>query len=207
MKPRTSDRLTDRTTPAAPDERNALRLHAAVKDGKTGARDEIASWALPRVTEILQPEFRHIDSAAVEQAAEEAILRYLVRPAIWQPSKAGLLTFVVQIARNRLLTRLRSMSRYDRAERAFAAAQPASTSPVSDWDRQLLLASVRKELAGTRAEQRFLDLLVVGERRAAVYAEALGIADRPITEQRQAVKRVRDRLMWRARKKLNETGG
>jgi len=45
--------------------------------------------------------------------------------------------------------------------------------------------------------QRVLDLQRCGERRTAVFAEGLGIADRPVSEQEAEVKRVKDRILKR----------
>jgi DNA-directed RNA polymerase specialized sigma24 family protein len=178
------------------------RWHRALLETGDGVREEVAAWALPRVTAILQRSFRSTDWAIVEEAAEEAILRYLNRPVIWEPSRSGLLTFLAVVARKRLLTRLGAEKRRVRHEQAFAGTQPASTGPLRDPDAQAMLGSLGNQIARTPAERRFLAALLEGERRTAEYARILGITQLPVDQQRHEVKRLRDRLLKRARRMM-----
>ena len=147
----------------------------------------------------MQRGFGSTDRAVVQEAAEEAVLRYLKRPAIWNPSRGGLLTFLVAVARKRLLTRLRAEKRREQLEHAFATTQPVSSAPAHDRDTRERLQSAFERIPRTERERQFLRLLLDGERRTAEYARALDITDLAVARQRQEVKRVRDRLLWRLR--------
>ncbi len=52
-------------------------------------------------------------------------------------------------------------------------------------------------------ERRVMDLMLDGERKTRVYAEALGLSGLPAAEQKREIKRVKDRL----KKRLERTWG
>jgi hypothetical protein len=52
----------------------------------------------------------------------------------------------------------------------------------------------------SEAEARALDLLIDGQRKTALFAEALGISDLPEAEQKIQVKRVKDKLKIRLKR-------
>ena len=56
------------------------------------------------------------------------------------------------------------------------------------------------------AESRALDLLLDGERKTAVFAEALGIGHLPMKDQRAEVKRVKDKLKKRIERETRGDG-
>jgi len=61
-----------------------------------------------------------------------------------------------------------------------------------------LLAPVRVGLSD--GEARVLDLMLDGERRTPAFAAALGISHLPVREQRQEVKKVKDKLKMRLKR-------
>ena len=64
-----------------------------------------------------------------------------------------------------------------------------------------ILTPVRQGLS--TGEQRVLELMVQGERKTTVFAQALGIADRSPSEQEAEVKRVKDKLKKRLERRTH----
>ncbi len=67
-----------------------------------------------------------------------------------------------------------------------------------------MIAPVREGLSD--AESKALELLLDGERKTAVFAEALGIGHLPTTDQRAEVKRVKDKLKKRIQRETSGDG-
>jgi len=162
-------------------------------------REEVAAWALPRIRALLQRRMRGVETAVIVEAAEDAILRYLNRPPRWK-QRAGLLTFLVAIAMNRALTRLAQEGRRTARERALASLQVAVSGAAAVQEGRLELTSVQHRIAKSPSERCFLAVLLHGERKTEAYAQALDVTHLPAAWQRREVKRVRDRLLARARR-------
>ena len=80
--------------------------------------------------------------------------------------------------------------------------------PLAHLERQEATAMATRQVLPVRrglleAELRVLDLMLRGERKAAVFAEALGILHLPVKEQRMEVKRVKDKLKMRLKRERN----
>ena len=64
-----------------------------------------------------------------------------------------------------------------------------------------ILAPVRRGLSAS--EERFLDLMLQGERKTTVFAQALGIEDLPPSEQEAEVHRVKNKLKKRIERRTH----
>jgi RNA polymerase sigma-70 factor, ECF subfamily len=153
------------------------------------------------------------DDALITDAAIDAVLSYVENPAKYDPSKLGLLAYLVMAAKGDLLNAL------DKEERRTARLEPLVLADEDDegreWSREreelthrddysclrdtpeceplLLLAKVIPDLR----DREMVELLMNGERRTDAFAEVLGILDHPRSEQERIVKRHKDRLKKR----------
>ena len=151
--------------------------------------DEL-TWREPRAT----PD-------EVATAAGIAVLAVLKRPDRYDPTRLPLPAYLVMIARRKLKTvqaaecrHRRSRIPWDSVEEDLPGRNELAEDDSPSFDDPELQAVIATL---TPAEQRTLDLQRGGERRTAVFADALGIADRPVSEQEAEVKRVKDRILKR----------
>src|SRR5262249_47815096 len=106
---------------------------------------------------------------------------------------------------------LRRQGRHQALLKYVEVSDEAGNSPVVEDDplahleRQEATAVATRQVVPVRrglseGELRVLDLMLRGERKVAVFAEALGILDFPVKEQRIEVKRVKDKLKMRLKR-------
>jgi DNA-directed RNA polymerase specialized sigma24 family protein len=95
-------------------------LHDSVVGGKISAREEIARILLERVRFVLSRQMPHVDPAIVNNACEDAILKYLANPQVYQRSRARLDTFVRFVARRKVLDAVAKEARRKRIEQNAA---------------------------------------------------------------------------------------
>lgn len=164
---------------------------------------EFATLVLPPLEADLSRQFRHAHPDDITTAADWAVAAFLRNPAAYDPARAPLPGFLRLAARRDLLNLLHGDARHRRGRIPWAGvelAHPAGNELAegeSFADYPGLLAAV-EGLDG--ADRRVLELMCDGERETAVFAEVLGIADRPAAEQADAVKRAKDRVKARLRR-------
>jgi DNA-directed RNA polymerase specialized sigma24 family protein len=155
---------------------------------------------------------RRVDPHLCQQAAEDAVLSVLKNPSCYDPTKLDPFAFLCMAAKGDLKNALKRDQRQRRGEKNWSAVElspqrgkylgrdddpslrlriaegPDGTLPPAD-------AAVRASLTGP--EQEVFDLMLRGERDNSEFAKVLGLADRPVAEQRREVKRVKDRIKKR----------
>jgi RNA polymerase sigma factor (sigma-70 family) len=205
-----------------PSQDQALALHqrlladdpVASSDLAVSYLDWLATW-LARRNPRLQEHF-------CNDAAANAILDLIKRPWSYDPAKAGLDAYLRMSASGDLKNLVRRERRHTEHRADWDAVELSPEVGKHLWDEDSDPARIveqreedmahQAELAPRMAvageglsdgEARALELLRQGERRTAPYAAALGIADRSVAEQRQQVKRVKDKL----KKRLERAGG
>jgi len=157
-----------------------------------------------------------IDDEFCQTAAEDAIMALSKRPQSYDPARATLIAYLRLSAQGDL----RSLLARERRHRSHQANlesvelsgvvgkevgddtyDPAvlveARESVSEVMRQRLAIPAGVLQGLTPGEISALRLMAEGERRTPAYAQALGITDLPLTEQRHEVKRVKDRLQKR----------
>jgi len=154
--------------------------------------DELA-WRVPPAT----PD-------EVATAAEIAVLAVIKRPERYDPARLPLPAYLLMIARRKLKTAQTAERRHHKSRIPWDSVEdrlPAQNEDGEDDGPSFDAPELRAVIAAfTPAERRALDLQRGGERRTAVFADALGIADRPAAEQEAEVKRVKDRILKRLRR-------
>ena len=208
--------MTGPERPSPPeDEGRALhaRLLAGAEDPTAPA--DLAVAYLDRLIDWLIARNPRADPDDCAAAAGDAILALIKNPASYRPERQRLEVYLRISATGDLRNLLRAERRHSSRRAAWEAVElsPAAGKYLRDeagdpaWllergeDVPSIPARVRERL--TPAEAQVLELMLRGERRTEVYAAALGLADRPLPEQRREVKRVKDRL----KKRLERAGG
>lgn len=149
------------------------------------------------------------DPHAVETAAEEALLAFLKRPVAYDQAKSTLPAYLRLIARRRLLNHFAAERRHHAGRIPWESVELGATDrndPAGDDSPSFDTPAVQDVItAFSDGERRVFDLTLAGERRTAVFADAMGLSDRPADEQEREVKRAKDRI--KARLKRAAGGG
>ncbi len=202
--------------PSPPAEPHSLYQRLLERDPT--ATSDFAAHFLGPLIEWLSEHNRAIHPDLVNEAAEEAILAVIRHPASYHPAQSSLEAYLRMSAqadlRNLLSRETRHRKRNQRLE--VVELSDAAGKYLGREDNPALGLLIEEELASlaegvpdavraglTEVESRVLELMLRRERRTAIYADACGIADRPLKEQRRLVKQIKDRLQ----KRLERGGG
>lgn len=172
------------------------RLHQLVLAHQTGAAELCAATLIKPLHDTIARRFHGVDPAIVHDAVVDAVMSYLARPAMYDPSKARLDTFLARCARNRLITSLTRARRLRAAE--VAVASETAVSVVLEVEGKHTGQLRRRLLASVRSEQERLLLIarLEGLRNTKDLAERLGCKASK-REQSDLVKRITERLRQR----------
>jgi DNA-directed RNA polymerase specialized sigma24 family protein len=145
---------------------------------------------------------KHLDEAVLADAASETWMSLCKNPDSYNGT-GSLWAFLKRSAQGDLQNALKKEGRRRRHEKAVAYVELFDGDGKIGEDHAEDAARVRDKVlplvsAGLVDEEvRCLELILARERRTARYAEALGIADRPASEQKMTVYRVKKKLMKR----------
>jgi RNA polymerase sigma-70 factor (ECF subfamily) len=131
--------------------------------------------------------------------AIDALFAYLDDASRYDRGRGRLSTYLMNIAKKRVIDRLRSRRSAGRREGAFAEAvvlrlPDPKERMETDVEGRQLWQKVAEEVPDER-DRRVLELVLAGERSTDVLAQALGLSGLAPDDQRRAVKQNRDRLM------------
>lgn len=194
-----------------------LDLSARLIVGDPTAPSDLAVTYLDRLTEWLISHNPGVDPHDCATAAEDAILALIKNPRSYKPERQTLEVYLRISALGDLRNLLRTELRH-RKQRVPLEVVELSTDArkylwnvmedpalaierLEELDLSAIRANIQVEL--TKEENRVLELMAQGERRTEAYAAVLGLTDRPVSEQRRMVKRVKDRI----KKRLERAGG
>ncbi len=176
-------------------------IHEGIRRGDPTAPAELAENALGALCACLKFWFRRVrDRDWIDDAASEAIMSYLDRPAQYDPLKMGLLRYLAMAATANLRNIFAQARRRENRERQYFSVElrhRAGNKHIGDneWQSQLRRVAVFLGALFERPLDRELAALMVdGKRSTEKYATILGIADLPATEQHEIVKRHKDRI-------------
>lgn len=167
----------------------------------------------------LKVKYPFTDNSLLLDSATEAILNYVVQPTSFDPARRSLLGYLKMSAEGDLKNALAKLklegARLVRLERVVELSASFRNNPIEEEfiDRQAATERILawqsrqavdlERAANTALDRQLLELLLVGERRTQVYANLLQIEHLSRAEQRQIVKRHKDRL--RVRLKRHQT--
>jgi hypothetical protein len=154
---------------------------------------------------LLGQRLRRVDSAIIDEGIEDAILDYLSRPATYQGAKANLLTFIAMAAARNVFDALRRDSRRRAIESRAATELARLWTSLTDAENKRSDAFDLFAGAQTKAERRFLEAKLAGEKRTEVLAQFLNPSELAPEGQRQIVKQTTERLRMRWSRMASKT--
>lgn len=193
------------------------RIHQHILQQNTTAFAELCELALPHLVVFLRQRFPQSDKHLCEATAVDCLMQYYGRPAQYNPDKLSLFSYLRMAARNDMLN---ALARYSRDQTHLQdiddpTLKPYLTEPntfayTDDLDRWLtqhtklsrrqILQALDKELSKT--DKKLVAMMFNGVRDSRQYALAMGLTHLDTGQQRQEVKRAKDRLT----KKLQRFG-
>jgi RNA polymerase sigma-70 factor (ECF subfamily) len=175
-----------------------ISLHRRVLDEDPLSSFDVFQYFVPELTRFLLKN-RAIDDDIAYDSAIDAIFTYIRKPRVFDPKRARLSTFLVEIARKRAIDRLRSRAARLTREKKFAVDvdmfRPDPKNEMeSEIDARSLWRRVQQVLPDAH-DQECAKELMKGEGDTEKLAAVLGLGRMPITEKRREVKRQRDRIL------------
>jgi DNA-directed RNA polymerase specialized sigma24 family protein len=169
--------------------------------------DELADWLLRR--------YPRADRDDLRQAAIDAVMDLVQHPHRFDETRGNLRGYLRRSAECDFRNLFRKERRHRHAPLEDVELRPDAGNYLGREDdpaRRMVRAEEAAEAATAVAavadrchgpERQVMELMRQGERRNAVYAAVLGIADWPRAERDDEIKRVKDRL----KKRLRRSGG
>jgi RNA polymerase sigma-70 factor (ECF subfamily) len=184
-----------------PDEHLLASWRRLVSDPDTAGA--FAGLVLRPLEADLARRFPRADPDQVGEAADTAVANLVKYPTRFDPARSPLPAFLRMIAGRDVLNLLRAERRHRRGRIPWDAVEhdlPAGNVPEEGltWVEFPALRAAVEGLDET--DRRVLELMLDGERDTDVFAEVLGIADRPADERKAVVKREKDRIKARLRR-------
>lgn len=177
-------------------------LHDLILTGDGQAIDELAACVLPFAKSRLRR--RRIYSGAadwVEDAVHDAFIDYWRAPGRYDPSRGLLSSYLLLAAHRNLLDRIQRERRLA-AKHVLLARDSCIAEEASFGGADVMTHISRLTWDFTKPEVLILELLFDRERRTDVYADVLGIAHLPPSIKRAEVKRAKDRVRQRLRRRI-----
>jgi hypothetical protein len=192
-----------------------LALHRRLVDRDPTAPDDFATAFLAPLIAWLSARNPTIDLQLVNDAAERALIAVIKNPHSYDPARGELEPYLRLSAQGDLRNLLAKEEKHHHGRRSLEAVELSPqagkyTGREDDPALALLIAEEIQELEAqipesvrqglSQEDARVLALMLRGEYRTEVFAEVLGILDRPPQEQRRLVKQVKDRLKARIKR-------
>lgn len=186
-----------------------LALHLRLVAGDVAAPEECVTRWLPTLVRRLSARadlawFTSRDEHFAMEAALEALMDYVSKPAKYDPGRMSLGSYLfmaayrdLQNAAKRDHTQGRGASSIHLVEEWLPSGNSSfEEGVISSVDAKAMWNTVLAEFTEP-LDHRLLSLLLHGERATAVFVEALGIFHLPKQEQKVVVKRHKDRITRR----------
>lgn len=197
----------------------ALLLHRRLLERDPVAPADFAAAFLKPLTAWLQKTNSRVDLMACEEAAGEAIVRFLNNLTKYDPQRLEVQAFLRMAAQRDLQNLLRKERRHQRNRRDWNVVEqmPGDGKYLGrdhDPSLRLQIEEARQRQAPpdavwqhlTDEEQRVWEQMQQGERHHSVYAVIIGVTHLPVAQQRREVKRVKDRLKKRMQRVGDKRG-
>ncbi|MBL8796239.1 MAG: hypothetical protein JNM56_20235 [Planctomycetia bacterium] len=206
---------------ASPDHDDELVLLQRLLAGDPTASSDLAEAFLDPLAAWLTTCLRGVDPHLYLEAAGQALLDFIKRPAAYRPEKQTLEAYLRLAALCDLRNLRRSEFRHQRGRVPWNSVEhsedvgkylgrdddPSLPMQQAEAEAELWQAVPVDVLDGlTDDEVRGVGLLLHGERSSAVWAETCGLTQLPAEEQVDAVNRLKDKLKhrWKRARQANE---
>lgn len=196
----------------------AMELYARLPDDPTASADLIALLLEPLLRALARQFARRRDDTLVWDAATDSLFALVQHPERFDPRRGrSLFGYLIMDASGDLKNTLNRKRREISLDLPESEDGPYEVPDVSiDVAREVIQAiapdglpdgiELREVLSRVRAEvseprdRELLELIIGGERKTEVFAEALDLTDLPLPEQRRLVKQHKDRLNLQLRR-------
>jgi hypothetical protein len=190
-------------------------LHRRLCDGDPVAPSDLCCRFLGPLVAWLTGQHRDCDEHLIQEAAEDALINLSKNPESYDPARCSLAWYLRMAATADLRNASAKEQRHHRHRKAWSSVEhdldgrnssgeaddPASLVERAE-EQDAILARLKACSADWPEQDRQVLLLMAqGERRTEVYAGVLGLTDQPLATQRREVKRRKDRLGKRAKRK------
>lgn len=193
----------------------ALAFHVRLRTLDPTAPADVCQAYMGPLTTWLTACFPHADFHYWQTAAADALFTYLRHPEAYDPARGELGAYLRLAARGDMLNLLRREERHQRGRVSWKVVEKGEEGGNlygREDEPAVNLEHAEEARAGEEwlrrvtarfsdAERRVLDLMLAGEHRTPVYAAALGLGDLPPAEQEREVKRAKDRIGARLKRK------
>jgi hypothetical protein len=173
------------------------RLNKRLVDGDPTATAEAIETLLgPLTEELTEKNSKRVDPHMLQDAAEDALLKYVKNPTMYRPSRLGLFGYLTMAAQGDLKNELAKLERRRKNEKPLKNVEVEDrrgNEEVEDPD----LGSGLEKIFDDPRDLEIARLIADKERSTVRYAAVLGLSDRPAEEQRREVKREKDRVKKR----------
>ena len=175
-------------------------LHEQVLGGSPLAPEAVFMAFMESLSDTVRREMRCDEDFAYD-AMVDAVFAYLGRPERYEPEKGRLTTYLLKMAKNRVVDRYRAAEARTQRDQKYARhVELSARNPKEEMEdeveaRLALARLVEKGLLKNERDWAALRLILQGERSTEILAKALGLSELPPEERKKAVKRHRDRLM------------
>ncbi len=201
---------------AKPDSNQLASVYKRLVAGDAAAPEEMAQLTIEPLTDVLRIGKRGARDASIAyDAAVDAIMDLLRAPQKYATSLSSLWSFLEMAARrnvaDRRLGERRRDGRIARLRKNVALSSSASNKNKEGMLDQLARREASKafwsRVKGASdslpsAEAKILELMASGVRATPEYARVLGMVAAPLDEQALAVKRAKDRVRKRLKRRL-----
>ncbi|MBI1915574.1 MAG: hypothetical protein HYS12_12700 [Planctomycetes bacterium] len=191
-----------------PSAEEGLRLYRALCNHVATAPYDFAAAFLPSLLAWVEERHRQVDEHLRQDAAHTAILSFVEDPTAYDPSGLDVAGYLRMSTQGDLRNLLQREARHHRRRVPWKVVEDSPDAGKylgRDDDASFRLRIAEEQGPNDRAyeivfagcneiERRVLELMHRGEKRTPVFAEVMGIGDRPKEEQRKEVKKMRDRL-------------
>ena len=185
-------------------------LHALVIRGDPNAADEAACFLLRIFEPHFQRKYYALDFDTVHDAIMDTILAYLASPQRFTSANSRFLyrSLELRVRRNIAHSVSAVKRRKQREERWVEILTtpwlPKSTKTAESLcDSEEELNELVRRITETPEEVAFVHLLLNGEPSRQAMAQTLGVGALEVRDQLQLIKRVKDRLKARIRKRIH----
>jgi RNA polymerase sigma-70 factor (ECF subfamily) len=175
-----------------------LALHERLLAEDPVAPADVFRALMGPVCQALQHDLHCTEEEAYDSGVD-AVYAYLDDPDRFNRNRGRLSTYIMDIAKKRAIDRVRSRTAAERRDEAYArVVELRARNPKDAMETEIMARELWprvEEALPSERDRKTLELILAGERSAAVLAEALGLSELPANEQRLTVKQHRDRLL------------
>jgi RNA polymerase sigma-70 factor (ECF subfamily) len=192
-------------------ESESLFVYRALVAGEPTAPRRFIEMYNGRLYALLRRRYSFLPGEVVRDAAHDALLAVIAHPERYAPEYGSLMNYMVHIGSRRLQDYLRTLRRRldheVQVEDVELLSGLTNQETGADGDPEVLPPEVEaliQEILPDPTDRRVWNLICQGRTARADYAEALAVTHLPLSEQELLIKRHRDRVQKRMRRRQDE---